>query len=325
MSSQDSIQSTISIQLPDGSLRDVPRGTTPLAIAESISPRLAAAVVVARIRPLHPASTPAAPGPESPASEEAMYSGAASTPDATRIVDLATPLTEDLSLELLKETDEAALKVVRHSAAHVMATAILELFPETKLGHGPATDQGFFYDVYRATPFTEADLAAIEQRMAEVVKRNEPFVREVEPREKGLEDYARDGEFMKVHFIERFTQPGEEISLYRNGSFTDFCRGPHVPSTGRVKAFKVTSVAGAYWLGNENNQQLQRIYGTAFFSHQRPRRPLQAPRRDQGTRPPRPRQTARPLLHPGGRRRRPHLLAPQGRPHPQDHGRLDAR
>ncbi len=88
----------------------------------------------------------------------------------------------------------------------------------------------------------------------------------IESREQGLEDYKADGEFMKVHFIERFTQPGDEISLYRNGNFTDFCRGPHVPSTGRVKAFKVTSIAGAYWLGDENNQQLQRIYGTAFFN-----------------------------------------------------------
>ena len=148
----------------------------------------------------------------------------------------------------------------------MMATAILELFPETKLGHGPATDSGFFYDVYRETPFSEENLAAIEARMAEVIARDEKFVREVESREMGLKDYAENGDFMKVHFIEKFTQPGEEISLYRNGGFVDFCRGPHVPSTGRVKAFKVTSVAGAYWLGDEKNQQLQRIYGTAFFN-----------------------------------------------------------
>ena len=164
-------------------------------------------------------------------------------------MDLAAPLTEDVALELLKESDEAALKVVRHSAAHVMATAILELFPETKLGHGPATDSGFFYDVYRETPFSEEDLAAIEKRMAEVVARDEKFVREEEPREQGLAEYEKQGEFMKVHFIERFTKPGEEISLYRNGNFTDFCRGPHVPSTGRVKAFKVTSVAGRVLAG----------------------------------------------------------------------------
>ena len=147
-----------------------------------------------------------------------------------------------------------------------MATALLELFPETKLGHGPATDNGFFYDVYREVPFTEADLAAIEARMAEVVARDEPFVQILEPREQALTDYKSDAEFMKVHFIERFTKPGDEVSLYRNGNFTDFCRGPHVPSTGRVKAFKVTSIAGAYWLGDEKNQQLQRIYGTAFFN-----------------------------------------------------------
>ena len=255
-------EQTIKIQLPDGSVREVPRGTTALDVATSISPRLAAAVVVARIRPLTAVPSDGAVASED-TSEAAMYGGAES---GERLVDLAAPLQEDVALELLKENDEAALKVVRHSAAHVMATAILELFPETKLGHGPATDSGFFYDVYRETPFTEQDLAAIEARMAEVVARDEKFLREVESREMGLKDYAEHGDFMKVHFIEKFTQPGEEISLYRNGRFVDFCRGPHVPSTGRVKAFKVTSIAGAYWLGDEKNQQLQRIYGTAFFN-----------------------------------------------------------
>ncbi len=275
----------IKIQLPDGSVREVPAGATALDIANSISPRLAAAVVVARIRPLAARqAVNAASGdstvaagtlPDSPTpaeaphdhlaqSEAAMYAGNFAA--AERIVDLTAPLREDVALELLKESDPAALRVVRHSAAHVMATAILELFPETKLGHGPATDNGFFYDVYREVPFTEADLAAIEQRMAEVAARDERFEHLEEPREQGLSDYAAQGEFMKIHFIERFTQPGDSISLYRNGRFTDFCRGPHVPSTGRVKAFKVTSIAGAYWLGDENNQQLQRIYGTAFFS-----------------------------------------------------------
>src|ERR1700733_4062145 len=252
----------IKIQLPDGSVREVPRGTTAHDVAMSISPRLAAAVGVARIRPLTPVAIGEVTDTEEN-SEAAMYSGAET---GERLVDLAAPLNEDVALELLKESDEAALKVVRHSAAHVMATAILELFPETKLGHGPATDSGFFYDVYRETPFSDADLAAIEAKMAEVVARDEKFVREVESREMGLKDYSEHGEFMKVHFIEKFTQPGDEISLYRNGEFVDFCRGPHVPSTGRVKAFKVTSVAGAYWLGDEKNQQLQRIYGTAFFN-----------------------------------------------------------
>jgi len=257
------IQTSIQIQLPDGSLREVAAGTTPFDIANSISPRLAAAVVVARIRPLTPVAANANET-SLEQSEEAMYSGPASS--AERIVGLSTPLHEDVALELLKENDPAALRVARHSAAHIMATALLELFPETKLGHGPATDSGFFYDVYREVPFTEADLAAIEVRMAEVVARDEPFVQILEPRDQALADYKADAEFMKVHFIERFTHPGDEISLYRNGNFTDFCRGPHVPSTGRVKAFKVTSIAGAYWLGDENNQQLQRIYGTAFFN-----------------------------------------------------------
>jgi threonyl-tRNA synthetase len=259
------VSNQIKIQLPDGSVREVPSGTSPLDIANSISPRLAAAVVVARIAPLTPT---AATENEAvlEASEATMYASDSSAITAPRIVDLTTPLTEDVTLELLKETDPAALKVVRHSAAHVMATAILELFPETKLGHGPATDNGFFYDVYRETPFTESDLTTIETRMTDVVKRDEPFLRVEESREKGLTDYAAQGEFMKVHFIERFTKPGDEISLYKNGAFTDFCRGPHVPSTGRVKAFKVMSIAGAYWLGDEKNQQLQRIYGTAFFN-----------------------------------------------------------
>ncbi len=260
------VSASIKVQLPDGSVREVAAGTTPLDVANSISPRLAAAVVVARIRPLTQVAPSETADAEAKAeqTEAGMY--AAEPAGSERLVDLRAPLHEDVALELLKETDPAALRVVRHSAAHVMATAILELFPETKLGHGPATDNGFFYDVYREVPFTELDLAAIEARMAEVVKRDEPFLQVSEPREKGIEDYRSTGEFMKVHFIERFTQPGDEISLYKNGSFTDFCRGPHVPSTGRVKAFKVMSIAGAYWLGKEDNQQLQRIYGTAFFN-----------------------------------------------------------
>ncbi len=126
---------------------------------------------------------------------------------------------------------------------------MLELFPETKLGHGPATDSGFFYDFYREKPFTPEDLALIEKKMAEVVARDEKFVREYEPREEALEEFERDGDFMKTHFVTKFTEPGSEVSFYRNGKFVDFCRGPHVPSTGRVKAVKLTTLAGAYWLG----------------------------------------------------------------------------
>ena len=180
-----------------------------------------------------------------------MYS--AEDTAAPRLVDLSTPLTEDTRLALLKESDPEALKVVRHSAAHVMATAVLELFPETKLGHGPATDQGFFYDFYREKPFTPEDLSTIQARMAEVIARDDKFVRESIPREEALATFAQDGDFMKTHFVTRFTQPGDNVSFYRNGSFLDFCRGPHVPSTGRVKAVKVTNLAGAYWLGDEKN------------------------------------------------------------------------
>jgi threonyl-tRNA synthetase len=193
-----------------------------------------------------------------------MY--AAEDTSTPRLVDLATPLTADTRLELVTEKDPDALKVVRHSAAHVMATAVLELFPETKLGHGPATDSGFFYDFYREKPFTPEDLARIEAKMAEVIARDEPFVRDYEPREQALAEFERDGDFMKTHFVTKFTQPGDEVSFYRNGKFVDFCRGPHVPSTGRVKAVKLTTLAGAYWLGDEKNPQLQRIHGTAFFS-----------------------------------------------------------
>jgi threonyl-tRNA synthetase len=255
------LQKDIQVQLPDGSVKQFATGTTPFQVAESISPRLAAASVVARVRPLTaviPATTESAEG------EAAMYG--AEDPNVERLVDLSTPLHENVTLQLLTEKDPDALKVVRHSAAHVMATAVLELFPETKLGHGPATGAGFFYDFYRPTPFTPEDLKLIEGRMAEVVARDEKFVRESEPREEGLAQFRAGNDFMKVHFIERFTKPGEEISLYRNGHFVDFCRGPHVPSTGRVKAFRVMSLSGAYWLGDEKNPQLQRIYGTAFYS-----------------------------------------------------------
>jgi threonyl-tRNA synthetase len=264
------IADSIKVHLPDGSIKEFPAGSTPLDVAQSISPRLAAASIVARIRPLtaDPAAKANGERPESAAEaapEAGMY--AAEEAGAERLVDLSTPLNEDVGLQLLTEKDEEALKVARHSAAHVMATAVLELYPETKLGHGPATDAGFFYDFYRPTPFTPEDLKAIESKMAEVVARNEPFVREWESRDQSLARFQAGNDFMKAHFVERFTKPGEEISFYRNGAFEDFCRGPHVPSTGRVKAYKVTNLAGAYWLGDEKNPQLQRIYGTAFFSN----------------------------------------------------------
>jgi threonyl-tRNA synthetase len=254
----------IQVHLPDGSVKEFAAGSTPRDVAMSISPRLAEAALVARIAPVTPVATTASEATPASTSESGMYSS--SPQNAASLVDLGTSLFEDVSLQLLTEKDADALAVERHSAAHVMASAVLELFPETKLGHGPATEAGFFYDFYRPTPFTEEDLRAIETRMAEIVARDERFVREWESRDEALRHFQADGDFMKAHFVERFTVPGDEISLYRNGKFIDFCRGPHLPSTGRVKAFKVLSLAGAYWLGDEKNPQLQRIYGTAFFS-----------------------------------------------------------
>jgi threonyl-tRNA synthetase len=268
---------TIAIHLPDGSIREVPSGTTPLDVANSISPRLAAASIAARLTPIatEPNQDSARNGQsegksdgQTPTGDESgeasMY--AAEDAAAPRLVDLSAPLTANVKLELVKENDPDAVKILRHSAAHVLATAVLELFPETKLGHGPATDSGFFYDFYREKPFTPEDLAAIETKMAEVVARDDPFIHEFAPRDKSLEGFEKDGDFMKTHFVTKFTAPGAEVSFYRNGKFIDFCRGPHLPSTGRVKAFKVTNLAGAYWLGDEKNPQLQRVYGTAFFS-----------------------------------------------------------
>ncbi len=237
--------SDIKVQLPDGSVQHVPQGTTPLEIARSISPRLADAALVAKIAPLDSA----APG-----------NGDGDLTDLTR------PLEHDTRLRLLTDRDPEALQVYRHSSAHLMAAAVLELFPETKLGHGPATESGFFYDFFRPTPFTPEDLEKIEKKMQEIVLRNEPYAREYLPREEGLTRFKAEGDFMKCHFIEEFTQPDEKISLYKTGKFVDFCRGPHLPSTGKIKAFKLLNIAGAYWLGKEENPQLQRIYGTAFFS-----------------------------------------------------------
>jgi threonyl-tRNA synthetase len=267
----------IQVTLPDGSKKEVSIGTTPLDIASSISPRLADAALVAKIKPSAISAQHSAPdqngGPAGQQSGSAVETDktpasmhAPASKDGWEFADLSKPLEQDVNLRLLTDRDPDALYVYRHSSAHVLATAVLELFPETKLGHGPATESGFFYDFFRPTPFTPEDLEKIEKRMGEVAARDEKFEREFIPRNEGLARFRSEGDFMKVHFIEQFTKQGEPISTYRNGKFVDFCRGPHVPSTGRIKAFKLTSIAGAYWLGDEKNPQLQRIYGTSFFN-----------------------------------------------------------
>jgi len=263
----------IQVTLPDGSKKEVPQGTTPLDIARSISSRLADAALVAKIKPSAISSQPSAPIQDGANGQQSADAGKApasmhapASKDGWEFADLSKPLEEDVELRLLTDRDPDALYVYRHSSAHLLATAVLELFPETKLGHGPPTDTGFFYDFFRPTPFTPEDLERIEKRMGEVAARDEKFEREFIPRNEGLARFRAEGDFMKVHFIEQFTKQGEPISTYRNGKFVDFCRGPHVPSTGRIKAFKLTSIAGAYWLGDEKNPQLQRIYGTSFFN-----------------------------------------------------------
>ncbi len=146
--------------------------------------------------------------------------------DGWQFADLSKPLEQDVDLRLLTDRDPEALEVYRHSSAHLLATAVLELFPETKLGHGPPTDSGFFYDFYRPTTFTPEDLEKIEKRMGEVAARDEKFEREFIPRNEGLARFRSEGDFMKVHFIEQFTRPGEPISIYRNGKFVDFLPRP---------------------------------------------------------------------------------------------------
>src|SRR6059058_6522502 len=237
----------IFIKLPDGSEKEMSKGATALDVAKSISPRLADAAIAAKI------SSNGGPAGE----------GARSTQE---LIDLTCPLEQDTKLEILTEKHPEALGVYRHSSAHLLAAAVLELFPETKLGHGPPTESGFFYDFYRSTPFTPEDLEKIEKKMQELVQQDLPYAREFLPRNEGLERFRGEGDFMKCHFIEQFTRPDEKISIYRTGKFTDFCRGPHIPSTGKIKAFKLLNIAGAYWLGDEKNPQLQRIYGTSFFS-----------------------------------------------------------
>ena len=284
---------SIHVKLPDGSVKEVPKGTTALDIAKSISPRLADAALAAKTN--------------------------------GDLIDLTKPLEKDTDLRLLTEKDPEALEVYRHSSAHLLAAAVLELFPETKLGHGPPTESGFFYDFYRPTPFTPEDLEKIEKKMQELVQQNIPYAREFLPRDQGLAEFKKEGDFMKCHFIEQFTKPDEKISIYRTGKFTDFCRGPHIPSTGKIKAFKLFNIAGAYWLGDEKNPQLQRIYGTSFFSKKDLDDYLKQLEESQEARPPRAGPAARSVFDSGTGRAGTDFLASQGRHHPQRDGRLDAR
>jgi threonyl-tRNA synthetase len=223
---------TIQITLPDGATREVQRGTTAAQIAHQISPRLAKEALVAR-----------ADG---------------------ELVDLSRPLEHDTKISILTAKDPDSLQVFRHSAAHLLAAAVLELYPDVKLGIGPPIDTGFFYEFVRAEPFTQDDLEKIEAKMHEFAAKDFPNERKLIPKPEALELYRKTNQEFKCELVEeKATEP--MVSFYTTGKFIDFCRGPHIPSTGRIKAFKLMSVAGAYWKGKESNPQMQRIYGACFI------------------------------------------------------------
>jgi threonyl-tRNA synthetase len=180
-----------------------------------------------------------------------------------RLVDLSRKIEENSELEGIRTDSEPAIEILRHSAAHVMAQAVKSIFPEARFAIGPAIENGFYYDFDVARPFTNEDLEKIEARMREITSQKLPFTRQEVPREEAIRFFAGLGEKYKVELLEDLTDP--VVTYYQQGDFTDLCRGPHIPNTGYLKAFKLTSVAGAYWRGDEHKPMLQRIYGTAFF------------------------------------------------------------
>ncbi len=221
------------ITLPDNSQRHYEQPVTVAQVAADIGPGLAKAALAGRVD--------------------------------GRLVDLSHIIAEDARLAIITERDPEGLEIIRHSAAHLLAQAVKELFPEAQVTIGPVIEDGFYYDFAFERPFTPEDLAAIEKKMAELAKADLPVVRSEMPREAAIEFFRNMGEEYKARIIEDI--PAHEIlSLYRQGDFIDLCRGPHVPSTGRIKAFKLTKVAGAYWRGDARNEMLQRIYGTAWAS-----------------------------------------------------------
>src|SRR5271156_2248297 len=222
---------TIQITLPDGAVREVPRGTTAAQIAHQISPRLAKEALVARAD--------------------------------DQLIDLSRPLEQNTKVAILTPKDADAVQVFRHSASHLLAAAVLELYPEVKLGIGPPTETGFFYEFVRPEPFTPEDLEKIEAKMHELAAKDIPNERKLMPKPEALELYRNNKQQFKCELVEeKATDP--MVSFYTTGKFVDFCRGPHIPSTGRIKAFKLMNVAGAYWKGQEGNPQMQRIYGACF-------------------------------------------------------------
>jgi threonyl-tRNA synthetase len=225
---------SIRITFPDGNVKSFEQAPTGLEIATGISPGLAKKAVVVKVN--------------------------------GDLWDLSRPIDRDAKFEIVTRDKPEALEVIRHDAAHVLAQAVQELFPGTQITFGPATDVGFYYDFARAEPFTEADLETIEQRMRNIVKRDLPIVREVWSHDDAVKHFEKAGENFKAEWIREGIQADETLTIYKQGdAWLDMCLGPHLPSTGRVgTAFKLTRVGGAYWRGDANNAQLQRIYGLAF-------------------------------------------------------------
>jgi len=221
----------IKITLPDGDVKSYEAGVTPRQIAEGIGPRLAQEALAARIN--------------------------------GRMIDLDTPIREDARLQLLTFKDPEGQDVYRHSSAHIMAQAIERLYPGAKLAIGPAIEDGFYYDIDFPQPIKPEDLTRIEQEMEKIALEDLPFQREEASREEALRIYEKMGNKYKMEIIREFPE-GEIVSLYKQGEFVDLCRGPHIPSTKFLKAFKLTGLAGAYWRGDERREMLTRIYGTSF-------------------------------------------------------------
>ncbi|MEJ2007744.1 MAG: threonine--tRNA ligase, partial [Acidobacteriota bacterium] len=222
----------VKVTLPDGTSKEFPQGTTAREVTQSIGPGLAKAALAAKV-------------------------------DGD-LVDLSAPVQVDGAFQVITPASPEGLTIYRHSSAHLLAAAVVELFPDAHPGIGPATDTGFFYDFYREKPFTEADLAKIEAKMQELANADLPYERVYFPKDEGLKIFDQMGEFLKCELIREKAEP--VFSAYRTGKFLDFCRGPHIPSTGRIRAYKLLSVAGAHWKGDETSHPMQRIYGTSFFT-----------------------------------------------------------
>lgn len=233
MMQKDVMEKVLSIKLPDGSVREYKSGVSGKEIAENIGAGLAKAALAIEVD--------------------------------GELMDLSQTLHNNCDLRIITTKDEEGLDIIRHDTAHILAEAVKELYPDTQITIGPVIDNGFYYDFSRKTPFTPDDLTKIEQRMYDIVKRDEPIIRSTMPRDDAVRFFKEKGEHYKAEIIASIPS-AEDISLYKQGDFIDLCRGPHAPSTGKPKAFKLMKVAGAYWRGDSRNEMLQRIYGTAWVS-----------------------------------------------------------